>query len=327
MNQPNQQQGGAKRRLTHKKHCASGDSTKHGSCLNKELINKVAKIMNKLGKKKKTYEPIDLSQDCSKIHADICKNLESIDECTAEACLLFKQEILKKLSPQDREDLEFSFKPPMDDDHLHSKMKTKEVKTSKGTIKKPVAHVDDNSLLSTYNIRDSCLRDMDQYPSYVFMEAEPIDFSDCKVSDLCKFNYKTHKKRGETQLGFVFNTDPHNKDGEHWISMYIDLKGHNHSHPAIYYFDSYGRQPPPEIQKLIDSTRSHANKDNLDLKYFYNDEPFQKRGAQCGMYAIHFLKEMVKGTPFETYLNPGPNDSLMIQKRYEYFIDPNQTYS
>ena len=46
-------QGGAKKRLSRKKHCATGNKMTEGSCMNKDLIRKVAKIMNSLGKKKK----------------------------------------------------------------------------------------------------------------------------------------------------------------------------------------------------------------------------------------------------------------------------------
>ena len=92
---------------------------------------------------------------------------------------------------------------------------------------------------------------MDSCDEFYFYGAVPIDFHKCSVSDLCSFNMKKHLKKGKTKIGIVFNTDPSNKDGKHWISMYIDLIGHNlDSNPGIYYFDSFGRKPPEEILKL-----------------------------------------------------------------------------
>ena len=31
-------------------------------------------------------------------------------------------------------------------------------------------------------------------------------------------------KRGKTKIGIIFNTDPHDKPGQHWISMFINIK-------------------------------------------------------------------------------------------------------
>ena len=33
----------------------------------------------------------------------------------------------------------------------------------------------------------------------------------------------TYVRYKKTKLGIVFNTDPHYKSGQHWISLYIDL--------------------------------------------------------------------------------------------------------
>ena len=50
-------------------------------------------------------------------------------------------------------------------------------------------------------------------------------------------------------MGIVFNTDPHYKDGEHWISLFVNLSGsHLNNNPGIYYFDSFGRKPPTQIK-------------------------------------------------------------------------------
>ena len=43
-------------------------------------------------------------------------------------------------------------------------------------------------------------------------------------------------------MGIVFNLDPHDKPGSHWVSMYVDL-----NNGGIYYFDSYGYKPLKEI--------------------------------------------------------------------------------
>ena len=340
--------GGAKLRLSQSKHCATGSPQDTGSCLHKDLIKKVAKIMNTLGQGKgkgkgtskrkgkkgqrkskskstnegpgsRTYVPIDLSLPCSQIHGLICQNLEEVDGCQAEACMLFKENILKGLTPKEREEFEDSFKPPMDEDMLKDKVTMKPVQKNGKTYLKPKGEVDINSWLSTENILRACILD-EVHTGYQFCGVEPIDFADCKVSSLCRFNPETYRKKGFSRLGFVFNTDTHEEDGEHWISLYMDLG----SDPAIYYFDSYGRVPPSEVETFIETTQNHPSHRGPPIRYFYNDEPFQKRGAQCGMYAIHFLREMARGLSFHDYLNSNPNDEMMKEKRYEYFIAPEE---
>jgi hypothetical protein len=188
----------------------------------------------------------------------------------------------------------------------------------------PKEEVDENAWLATDDIEGFLDRQTQLDPSFYTYGAVPIDFSDCSVSHLCRFSYKDHLKKGKTKIGIVFNTDPHNKEGEHWISMYMDLKGHNFEGcPAIYYFDSYGRKPPKKIRSLIEKAQKQGQECGNPLKYFYNDHGFQSHGAQCGMYAINFIKAMLSGKSFEEYLNSGPGDNKMRELRNNYFINPN----
>ena len=107
--------------------------------------------------------------------------------------------------------------------------------------------------------------------------------------------------------------------------MYIDLKGESlNGIPTMYYFDSYGRKPPSEIQALVNKVKKQSKKYNLGIKYFYNDEQFQKKESQCGMYSIHFIKEMLEGKSFKSFLNNGLSDKKMIRQRDKYFINVNK---
>jgi len=112
--------------------------------------------------------------------------------------------------------------------------------------------------------------------------------------------------------------------------MYIDLAGHNlPGRPAIYYFDSYGRMAPDEVEEFIQKCIDDSDSDNTTptLEYFYNDKNFQKRGAQCGMYAIHFLRQMSKGTHFRDYLDQRPSNQMMRHLRNVYFVSPNDVFT
>ena len=37
------------------------------------------------------------------------------------------------------------------------------------------------------------------------------------------------------QIGFIFNTDPHYKSGQHWISLFVDI----YFEERTYYFETY----------------------------------------------------------------------------------------
>ena len=313
-------QGGAKKRLSRKKHCATGNKMTEGSCMNKELIRKVAKIMNSLGKKKKKYEKIDLSKPCYEIHAQICENLEKVDDCQAEACLLFKENILQKMSPKERDEFIKSFQPAKDEDMVKGKIKKKKVKKNGKTVYKPHAEVDDEAWLSTFNIEDACERDMRANKKYHFFGAEPRDFADCKVSSLCKFNPETYRKRGKTQLGFVFNTDPHEEDGEHWISMYMDLAGHNlKNHPAIYYFDSYGEKPPKEVIVFAKRIQKQATTLGLKYKFVENVVRHQYSTSECGIYSMYIIIKLIQGRKFQNLTKNKIADASMTKLRKVYF--------
>ena len=308
-------------------HCSPGNDISHGSCLHKDLIVKVADIMNKHGKDNNTYIPIDLSQDCDRVYEDICKNLEIFENCKSEACLLFKPHILKHLTESEKKEFETSFIPVMDEDMLETDVRLVESKNKVGTkTVVPESKVSPEKWLSDKNIA-SCLElDMKKYPEYEFCGVEPIDFGKCEVSPLCKFDPFEYVKKNKTKIGFVFNTDTHDKGGEHWISLYMDLKGHNFPNTkAIYYCDSYGDEAPPEIIEFVNKCKDMYKAKKEKLRYFYNTEPFQKKGSQCGIYAIHFLKQMASGVPFEDYLLSEPSDKLMRSLRDKYFIDPQQT--
>ena len=57
----------------------------------------------------------------------------------------------------------------------------------------------------------------------------------------------------------------------------------------------------------------------LGLKYLYNNEKYQKKESQCGVYSIHFVEQMLSGKSFHQILNH-LSDQKMIKYRNKYFI-------
>jgi len=295
----NQDGGLIRKKVFKAKHCAPGKDISEGSCLDEELIRKVAKIVNRMRKKDKSFPEINCKASIEKIHGCVCKTLKEITGCSSEACWLKIKNLMKHLG-KDKGKFKASFKPIMPNEWLE----------------------DYNAWLGTDDI-ENCLNQHKNDKSFYFYGAEPIDFSDCSVSNLCSFNMKKHLEKGQNKVAVVFNTDPHNKPGQHWMSLYMDLSGRNlDGIPAIYFFDSYGHKPCKRVKKLIDKVKKQGIDCNNPVKYFYNDKCYQNKDAQCGVYSIHFIKEMLNGLDFKRFLKSGLSDKQMVKVRDDYFISP-----
>jgi hypothetical protein len=100
-----------------------------------------------------------------------------------------------------------------------------------------------------------------KYPDFEFIGPVPLDFDTkapgsgrCVVEELCKLNIEKLVRSGKNRMGVVFNFDPHTKQGSHWVAMFADFRS-----GGIYYFDSYGYKPKPEIAELLKRIHSQGN--------------------------------------------------------------------
>lgn len=127
--------------------------------------------------------------------------------------------------------------------------------------------------LSTIDIAKVMKQYEQKYKDFYFIGPVPIDFDlrigfgMCISNELCNINLESLIKNGKTKIGVVFNLDPHNRGGSHWVSMYTDLmKG------GIYFFDSYAMKPKVEIYELMKRIKEQGNK--LILEGVINIENF-----------------------------------------------------
>ena len=139
------------------------------------------------------------------------------------------------------------------------------------------------------------------YPNFNFIGPSPIDFDkkllydNCVWEELCKFSVNEHIKKNINKIGIIFNTDPHYKDGSHWIALFIDIKNQ-----FIFYFDSNGNKIPKQIKKLVEKIQKQAKILKINLKYSDNSNlVHQKKDGQCGIYVLYFIIELLleKKTP------------------------------
>jgi len=284
--------------MNNKSKCAPIKGDDCDTCIDGDIIKDIAIIFNK-----KMNANIDITKSPNIIHKDILKILKANNKTSNETVLLSMNTIIGELSKEKLERFTNSFKPK----------KPKEWKNNK------------NEWLSNIDIEKVLKQYSEAYPGFHLHGPTAIDFklkegNICKVDDLCKFNLKKHLNNKETKLGFVFNTDPHNESGEHWISLYVDCKGENLDVPTIYFFDSTGDSPPAEVEELINIIIEQGKKENINFTYLCNDIQHQTGNTECGIYTIHFIIYMVEGNNFYDYIKNKKSDEYIEKFRNIFFI-------
>jgi len=174
--------------------------------------------------------------------------------------------------------------------------------------------------LDNVNIAQVMKQYEEAFPWFHFMGVLPIDFSipdpyrtdgvvQCLHKEVCDIQLKAEYRRGIRGIGMIFNLDPHDKGGSHWVGLYIDL--HRIVAPQISYFDSYGYKTPPMIARLMRAFTLQIPGCVLG----YNARRYQRGGTECGMFSMYFLICMIHGIPFEQFCKDAVDDQMMLQLR------------
>jgi len=241
-----------------------------------------------------------LSNDPKIVHNELYKHLQNV--CDTEACWL-KQTM--DFGQIEDEDMKGSFAP----------------KSPKEWEKNPT------EWLSSLDISKVMKQYEKAYPCFAFIGPTPIDFDtelsngECVWKDLCNLEIKEILRKGKNKIGIVFNTDPHNKSGEHWISMFIKINmpegwirdgkkdGKNgFMYPttgSIFFFDSVGSTAPKEVKNLADKIIKQGLKMNPQITFTYDENhpvEHQYGNTECGVYSLFFIVEMLKDKITGQYL-------------------------
>ena len=285
--------------MFNQKHCSPENKSKVGSCLTIKMLRRVASVLNKYNGSK-----IKLSSKKKELQEDISKEIEKISNCTSEVDWIKINIIKNELTDNEYNIFINRFRPEMPDEWK----------------KNP------NTWLSTNDIDKVLQQYENAYRNFEYMGANPIDFDlkiggQCVANDICNIDIRKLKKNNKTSLGMVFNTDTHNESGEHWFSMFIDLKGQNiKGEPCIYYFDSLAKEPTEEIFNLVKRITTQCKKINKDIHFLFNDIKHQNGDTECGVYCLHFLVYLLKGGDFKKYITSKKSDKEMEKFREIFFI-------
>lgn len=154
-----------------------------------------------------------------------------------------------------------------------------------------------NTWLSNIDILQVLRQYENVYKCFKFIGPSPIDFyskyetGQCIWKDICMLDINKLLKEGKNKIGFVFNTDPHDKNGEHWISLFVNLKK-----KEIYFFDSVGNEIPPEINTLVSNIKKQGTQMVPPILFNFKENKIkhQTGDTECGVYSLYFIIHMLK---------------------------------
>ena len=157
---------------------------------------------------------------------------------------------------------------------------------------------------------------MEQYenadPTFEFIGPSPIDFDSdvnglgtCILDELCNLNLSNMKSGGTNHIGIIFNLDKHDKPGSHWVCAFIDLVK-----MIVYYYDSYGMRPCPQITRLLRRCYDQGCDDIV-----WNDVRHQRKGSECGTYCLYTIISLMSKKSFYDICKNRVDDDTMNSTR------------
>jgi len=233
------------------------------------------------------------------IHSFISKHLNNV--CNNELCWLSQKGDFGNI----REQFKDSFAPV----------------SPKEWIKSP------NEWLSSIDIMKVMKQYENAYKCFEFIGPSPIDFDtkmlygECVWDELCNFSLDKLLLKGKSKIGIIFNTDPHYKSGEHWISMFINIKK-----GKIFFFDSVGTSAPLEIKNLVNRIKEQGKKLSPPINFEYDENhpiEHQYGNTECGMYSIFFIVHMLEDKFTGQYLKTHILKDKYIQKFRKVYFNNN----
>ena len=177
---------------------------------------------------------------------------------------------------------------------------------------KPKAPNGQYEWLSTIDIRDVMEQYEKKYKDFNFLGPYPMDFEQI-YNELANINVKALCKK-DKKIGIVFNTDVSTGQGEHWISMFLNMKDR-----TICFFDSVGDKPPMPVWRLIKKIAAQAKSMGCPLKIVVNKRQFQFKDSECGVYSLWFLISRLRGDSCDYLFKNAISDKKMNKNRKKFF--------
>ena len=174
----------------------------------------------------------------------------------------------------------------------------------------------------TYLTNRDLSRILSQYaaadPTFELVGVVPIDFCDVGYgAAVCDLRLERLVRAGRRRAAVVFNTEPSDEPGEHWVLLWIDVSG-GVGAALVAYVDSEGADPPPRIARLMRRLRAQADtarrrrgpcadpdRGPRPRTVSVVERAHQRGGTLCGVYVVHFVERLLGGAPLESLSGVG----------------------
>lgn len=276
--------------MNYKGTCSVNSNGTHYSCFNEKTIKDIKKLWNQKYQRKKITE-----EEPQKIWESLRDNMKKT--CKNERCWLKKKFISKGIS-NDIYNYTFAPDAPVEWEE-----------------EPEISNLDIDDLMQHYEKK---------YNYFNYLGPTPINFDekdengDYVWEELYFFDIKNYLKKGIKKIGIIFNTDTYGGEGQHWISMMIDIS----KEPYIFFFDSLGNNPPKQVKQLVSKIIQQFKELNIDIPFYTNKVRHQKKSDECGMYCIYMITKLVDDSLKYTDFCKKPfliKDSKMTELRDLYF--------
>jgi len=181
-----------------------------------------------------------------------------------------------------------------------------------------------NEWLSSVDIMKVMKQYEKAYPCFDFIGPTPINFDtkrlhgECVWNELCHFSLQNQIKKGKTKIGIIFNTDKDTGPGQHWISMFINLKK-----KMIFFFDSVGDPAPKQVKALVKRIQEQGKQLGITLAYDSNEGVEHQYGnTECGVYSLYFIVHMLEDKITKEYLKTHILKDEYIEKFRHIYFNP-----
>ena len=183
---------------------------------------------------------------------------------------------------------------------------------------KPFGPRNNKEWLSNFNIDQVLNQWKDNYPGFVHIPFQMIDFARQKTK-LETIDLVKECKNGMKSFATVINTDYSKGPGIHWFCIYGDFSNNNNI--IIEYFNSSGTMPLNEIHEWLVKTIKKLNDAHLNARYeIVTRNEIQKSSSECGVFSLYYIYARLNNIPYTKFSELGLlNDEDMYEFRKYLF--------
>jgi len=159
------------------------------------------------------------------------------------------------------------------------------------------------------------------YDNYRFMGPIARDWENYG-NELTLFDISDDISKGLTRFGIIFNTDVHTGPGIHWVSVFIDTVGNIHSKCSIEFYNSFGVNPPNEINRFLLKIKKELEQIGRNCVIRINHTKHQRENRECGIFAMNYIFLRLDNNSVDSIYNSRKiNDTAMKHYRPVIFTE------